>query len=700
MPLEENYRRPSDATYYGRQYPAEVASASLISPLVYTPNRIPRPVDAMAKMAESLDTRNREIIQTTDTIDTLLSTANVNEKNRHVINKAKQGLYNDIENIAGSDNYLVADAKLARAKDKWLINNPALRIAQKDMVDQAQSEEYIRSLQGVDPRVKEAFIRLNDIKYKPIEYDTKGNPISEGFQPLMPTARVNPAQRIMNYIIDNPEVTSEFEWKIVDAKEPGTGIETDSGYKVLVNKNTNKTISDRDDIAAVVENALKYDKELESSLMTDYIVDELPQLEEMLLNEGYTPSEVSEYIRDDFEKQKKEIIDNLSESIIDASLTEQEKTQQYANIISGSNSGEGPEESEDEYIRWVASSTPITVRGSGGTDTRSETTWDTVVNTLSEFPEEIINNIGIPLARDIANSLVTAVNNEETDIIPEDLVVDLQRNIRNYEYLVENNPQQAAEFEEIAKAFYESDDSYKDKFDSFDDYLKSDDAANEVGSYSTLYDIKNQNINYYIPANTKAGRDKDFAGEQLNRLKEEILRTYEDRTIYNITEGEVVEDEDKMDVIEQQDKDLIVKGEIDNRTLLSSSTGEPSLYKGTLFKIGDEQFVISPMSSDMNSTEGILDQFRNTVYNLANDLPGATKHSDNWSAIGGSTKPVDINAKKIISGENAGRIKVTLSRGPQILSSVIIDDVNPIATQTGEYIDPLGQLFINYITNE
>lgn len=143
-------RYQDDASLYGN-YPdygnmPSAPSGGLLSFNQMSPTYFGRPVEEIGTMMQGMDAMNTQMINQYDKIDFALNTTEVMPEDGQLLLSAKEGLRKDIDDIASSEDYSMATAKLRFALKRNYLNNYDL---QKAATDKIKYEEYIKSAEAL-----------------------------------------------------------------------------------------------------------------------------------------------------------------------------------------------------------------------------------------------------------------------------------------------------------------------------------------------------------------------------------------------------------------------------------------------------------------------------------------------------------------------------------------------------------------------
>jgi len=160
----------------------------------YVPTFVGRPVDRIAETSKTLAEANQKIVNDVNTIDLLLAQEEVLSSDYGVIEQAKSDLKAGIQDIATSDNYNLARARLNKiAKDSYLANKD-LRSAKEEYAKFKQYDNQLYSRIGTD------LSREDYEKAKAISMSEYGG-IQNGskFTPFVPSPDVDIAAFVDQY---------------------------------------------------------------------------------------------------------------------------------------------------------------------------------------------------------------------------------------------------------------------------------------------------------------------------------------------------------------------------------------------------------------------------------------------------------------------------------------------------------------------
>jgi len=163
---------------------------------VYKPTHIPRPIERIGKMLETLDNNNRRIVSTYQGLDQALSTFDINVQDNGIVNETRQQLLSGIEDISKSnDGYM--EGKLNRMVRDFT-SNPALRAAIQRNAEYKAKKQQVHEgfLSGQFDR--DQYTHYYNQAFKPTQADHETGAYVNTYDEFeMPAKMVNIPDRLM-----------------------------------------------------------------------------------------------------------------------------------------------------------------------------------------------------------------------------------------------------------------------------------------------------------------------------------------------------------------------------------------------------------------------------------------------------------------------------------------------------------------------
>lgn len=165
--MRRRYQYGDDPLY---QYPNYDTPATpgggLLSFNQIAPTYFGRPMEELNAMIGGLSSINEKLIDQYDKIDFALSSTEVMPEDASLLNSAKIGLKQDIDNIASSPDYTTAIAKVKQSIKRNYLNNYDL---QKASADKIKYNEFLKSAEEAYQKGYKNAVQYQDLISKPYE---------------------------------------------------------------------------------------------------------------------------------------------------------------------------------------------------------------------------------------------------------------------------------------------------------------------------------------------------------------------------------------------------------------------------------------------------------------------------------------------------------------------------------------------------